>query len=61
MMKKEHLANFNIAGFTYYDGLDLLSVCLDCISTKIQMIDANVCPKNQIRVVLDLVNGDENK
>lgn len=108
-MKKEHLANFNIAGFTYYDGIDcfeqlqigtnlklvletdnkydpravaiyfnefklgfvpradnriiykLLSVGLDCISTKIQMIDASEDPEGQIRVVMHLVNGNENK
>lgn len=103
-MGKEHLANFNIAGFTYYDGVDcfrelkigthlklvleednkydpravaiyfenyklgfvpraenriiykLLKIELDCLMVKVQMVDANAMPEDQIGVVVHLYN-----
>ena len=103
-MGKEHLANFNIAGFTYYDGVDcfrelhigthlklvleednkydpravaiyfedyklgfvprdenriiykLLKIELDCSMAKVQMVDGNAMPEDQVGVVVHLYN-----
>lgn len=108
-MIKEHLANFNIAGFTFYEGATcfaqlkigkklrliheesngfdpravaiyfknkklgfvprsdnriiykLLKVGLNCIETRIQMVDGTNHPEAQVRVVVYLINNYGNE